>query len=155
MMTEYTPQFELFWKAYPSRGRGSNPKFPAFKAWKNAMKVAGPQTIIDSLAGYKEHQAEHIGTPLICQATTYLNQRRWEDYVTEPSEPPALAETPERQGLQELVGSTDYELWFKAPHCVLNGNQLVISTPFRRKWIEQQYGLKLAAAGYEIKERVS
>jgi len=161
-MTEYTKDFERFWLEYPKRHkpgdsqRPSNPKFPSYKAWLKAIKVAPPEVIIDSLEGYKNSLGDRLGTPFVCQCTTYLNQRRWEDYP--PGEVPAPQEqeapaAPDRQELFAAFGSTDYNLWFKEAHIL--DKTITYATEFRRKYVEQQYGPKLRGMGFVISETLS
>lgn len=89
--------FEEFWKAYPKR-EGSNPKQPARKKYLGALRAGAEASEI--LAAVKrfaeeERKSEHIGTPYVPQALTWLNQQRWGDYAqsvaadsTGPPQPP-------------------------------------------------------------------
>jgi hypothetical protein len=74
---EYPPNFEEFWKIYPSN-RG---KAAAFKAWEKAKKRGGTEEQLNTAAaGYREYviklgrAEEHIK-----HAATWLNQDDWLD----------------------------------------------------------------------------
>lgn len=72
--------FEAFWKAYPSRGSGGNPKAPAKTAFEKAVKSgADPAAIVAAAKRLVGVDRSKVGTPYVPQATTWLNQRRWED----------------------------------------------------------------------------
>lgn len=72
--------FERFWTAYPSRGQSSNPKSPAREKFKRLVsKGEDPETIIAGAERYAERMADEQNRSLVAQATTFLNQRRWED----------------------------------------------------------------------------
>lgn len=75
----YTPEFEKFWKAYP-RGDG---KIEAWRAW---LKAQGNEefpalddliAIVESRSRTEDWQKEN--GKFIPHASTWLNQRRWED----------------------------------------------------------------------------
>lgn len=93
MSASYTPEFSAFWQWYPKRHRASaNPKKPAFMAYQRALKRTVPDTL---LSGAKMYAAEcradsTVGTHLVAQAATWLNQDRWEAYDTTPSGPPTI-----------------------------------------------------------------
>ena len=84
---EYPPNFEEFWKIYPSN-RG---KAAAFKAWEKAKKRGATEEQLNTAAaGYREYVTrlgraeEHIK-----HAATWLNQDEWLDepdsYRTKPA----------------------------------------------------------------------
>lgn len=87
---------EHFWPlAIHARGRMPNPKAPARKAWERAIRAGhAPQDIV---AGYKGYLGAMMDTDTdpqyICQAATFINQERWEQYLTEP-EAVAYLKTP-------------------------------------------------------------
>lgn len=93
--TRTPDRFEEFWKLYPKR-EGANPKSPARKKFLVALKAGA--TADEILAATKrfaeaERKLEHIGTPYVPMATTWLNQQRWGDYApvnngASPSGPP-------------------------------------------------------------------
>ncbi len=84
-------QFEVFWRAYPSRRSHSNPKKPARAKFEVAVKrgVAAADIIrgAENYAAYVEH--EHTDPKFVAQAQTWLNQERWTQYqgaaATEPA----------------------------------------------------------------------
>ena len=158
-MSGYTFDFNRFWQAYPKRHapgdriRPSNPKFPAFKAWLKALTITDPETIINSVEGYKSALGNDDGTHLVCQCTTYLNQRRWESYIEEPGEPAPAAtipEDPRRKVLYREFGQTDYSLWFEAVE--MHGHALNFKSKFRTDWVEQQFGDRLKEIGFTIQK---
>jgi hypothetical protein len=75
--------FETFWREYPRR-EGPNPKAPARKKFL-ALVASGEDAdrIIEGARRCREdHSARNeIRTRYIAQAVTWLNQRRWEDYL--------------------------------------------------------------------------
>lgn len=74
-------QFEIFWRAYPSRGSHSNPKKPARVKFEAAVKRgADPAAIVRGARAYAVH-VEHDGvnSRYVAQATTWLSQERWND----------------------------------------------------------------------------
>jgi hypothetical protein len=79
-------EFEEFWKAYPKR-KGSNRKSPAEKLFNAAVKSgAEPASIISGAKKFAESEATNVGTPYIPMATTWLNQRGWEDHQPDPAD---------------------------------------------------------------------
>jgi hypothetical protein len=75
--------FEAFWREYPKR-EGPNPKAPAKKKFL-ALIASGEDAdrIIEGARRCREdHSARNeIRTRYVAQAVTWLNQRRWEDYL--------------------------------------------------------------------------
>jgi len=77
----YTPDFLLFWGAYPKKvGKGG-----AARAWKRAVKnMPQVETIAAILERHKASQdwkknnGQYIPNP-----ETWINQRRWEDVISE------------------------------------------------------------------------
>jgi len=73
--------WEKFRAEYPKRG-GSNPWQPARKKFDALIKSGeNPEIIITGATVYRVSMERNcqIGTPYVCQAQTWLNQRRWED----------------------------------------------------------------------------
>ncbi len=79
-------QFEVFWRAYPSRRPHSNPKAPARKKYEAAIKNGvSPANIIRGATNYAGYvQNEGLNRKYVCQAVTWLNQERWEEYQEAP-----------------------------------------------------------------------
>lgn len=79
--------FDEFWAlARGWRGRYSNPRKGrggAEPAWDRAIREgADPEQICLGARGYAAHIAEDDVEPqMVCMATTFLNQWRWEQYV--------------------------------------------------------------------------
>ncbi len=75
-------QFEVFWRAYPSRRPHSNPKKPARAKFETAVKRG--VAAADIIRGAKHYAAyvEREGTDAkyVAQAQTWLNQERWTQY---------------------------------------------------------------------------
>ena len=73
--------FNEFWRSYPKRF-GSNPKAPALKLFRAAVKSgADPPAIIAGARAYASDPATKVGTEFVCQAVKWLRDRRWEDYT--------------------------------------------------------------------------
>jgi len=96
-MTEYTEEFEIFWKAYPARWNKNihsmvkRKKFPAFEKWQKLDE----KIRAECLAKVKKIKYAE-GTPR--DAVTWLNQRGWDD-IELPEEKPA----PMPKQVQEMV----------------------------------------------------
>jgi hypothetical protein len=80
--------FELFWRAYPTRGRHSNPKKPARAKFEAAVRRgADPTAIIRGAQAYADHvRRDGVGPRYVAQAATWLNQERWADAAQQPQE---------------------------------------------------------------------
>ena len=87
--TDSGPSFDEFWRVYPKRTPHSNPKQPAKKKFESVIKTGVPAaTIIRGAENYARYvESEGLNRKYICQAVTWLNQERWEEYQE------ALAET--------------------------------------------------------------
>jgi hypothetical protein len=78
--------FEEFWKSYPKR-EGSNRKSPAEKIFNQAVKAgADPQAIISAAKKFGEREATNVGTRFIPMATTWLNDKGWEEFKPDPAD---------------------------------------------------------------------
>jgi hypothetical protein len=80
----YPDIFIAFWEAYPKR-MGSNPKWPAYLAWKKALKLESAESIVRAAKNFSTAMGDKVGTQFIPMGATWLNQRRWEEYLTEPA----------------------------------------------------------------------
>jgi hypothetical protein len=86
-------EFEEFWKTYPKR-EGDNPKSPARKAFEAAVKQGfDPKVIIAGLRIGTARNHDKVGTRFIPRASTWLNERRWEQY-TQSAEAAAQPDVP-------------------------------------------------------------
>jgi len=76
---EYTPEFEIFWDAYPKK----KSKGTAFKAWKKIKRVKSllPQILKAIETQKKTVDWQKDNGQYIPYPATWLNGRRWEDEV--------------------------------------------------------------------------
>ena len=88
--------FEEFWKAYPSRSPASNPRKPALEKFRAKVKSGTPaEDIIRGAEGFTaavEQRRAREGDAFdsvtaVCQAVTFINQDRWEQYMGEAEAP--------------------------------------------------------------------
>ena len=74
--------FNLFWRAYPSRGSRTNPKKPARAKFISAIK--GGATAEEIIRGAENYAAsierDGLKPQFVQQAQTWLNQQGWEGY---------------------------------------------------------------------------
>lgn len=68
----YTPQFEQFWNLYPQHRRKEKPK--AFVEWKQAIKRADPDVIIEGLRSYLTGDVTYAPYP-----AKWLKTDSWQD----------------------------------------------------------------------------
>ncbi len=73
-----TPEFDLFWKAYPIKVG----KAAALKAWIKAVKVEAPDVIIAGAQRYADDPNRHPS--FTAHASTWLNAHRWNDSPLPP-----------------------------------------------------------------------
>lgn len=86
--------FDAFWSVYPRR-EGANPKSPARTRFERAVsKGAKADDIIRAAKAYASDPSTKQGTPYVAQAVTWLNQRRWEDYLENPAPTARAPEKP-------------------------------------------------------------
>lgn len=79
-----TGLFETFWKAYPPRNGVRSGKAQAEKCWKKAAKKkAEPELLKACLKALEWQKKDEMWTKdngmYIPMASTYINQKRWED----------------------------------------------------------------------------
>ena len=85
--TALDSSFEEFWKVKPSRGKASNPKAEAKKAYVAAVNGgAEPEAINAAAAAWAKREADKVGTEFIPMARTWLKGRRFDDYKPDPAE---------------------------------------------------------------------
>src|SRR5271166_160927 len=100
--------FDRFWSVYPKR-TGGNPKLVARQKFDRAVKAgADPEHIIFGAKSYAAEARKAIGTEFIAMASTWLNQRRWEDYESRYMEAAALV--PLRR-VFVIEDSPGWQLW--------------------------------------------
>lgn len=100
------PRFAEFWTAYPSRGDAANPRKPASEKFTIAVRTgADPQAIISGAKRYSDamRRERNAGTSLTMQATRFLHQAVWEQYVDRPGANGAGPAQP-RLSLAERLG---------------------------------------------------
>lgn len=85
-VSEYTPEFETFWKKYPSRWNSNlsisvkRKKYPAFESWQKLSPKIRAECLFKA-----KHIKKSEGVPRDC--VTWLNQRGWDDIELEKPEP--------------------------------------------------------------------
>ena len=101
--------FDEFWAAYPRR-KGANPKHAARLKFEAAVKKGdSPDVIIEAARLYaRELEAiRKLDSEFVAMASTWLNQRRWEDYIISQTAPPkpkffVQIDTPEWMAWEEF-----------------------------------------------------
>ncbi len=75
-------EFNLFWEAYPKRTGGRN-KAQAEEKFLKIIRAVPPSDVIKGARLYAKEcdRLKTTGTQYVSMATTWLNQRRWEDYT--------------------------------------------------------------------------
>ena len=88
--------FQKFWVAYPSRGSASNPKKLALDAFRRKAEAGVPvgdilrgvERFAAAVARQRHEEGEGFSPRhAVCQAVTFLNQERYNDYGTEAEKP--------------------------------------------------------------------
>jgi len=121
----YTDEFEAFWKAY---NRVQNcKKYKAFVAWKKATKLEEPEVITQGAIAYGKYlegewkKPGNNGYPAAAHASTWLNDRRWDDFTSEDrpavNDKPIINTNHPRLAdalflLANKIGFPVYESWF-------------------------------------------
>ena len=80
------PGFPEFWAAYPKRD-GDNPRKTAVRAYAKAIRRGvKPETLMTAVRAYAEELAAkgRIGTEFVAQASTWLNQERFDRFNGKP-----------------------------------------------------------------------
>lgn len=102
--------FDRFWSAYPKR-KGSNPKQPARKAFDRAIQRVSADTLIAAANAYASADADKVDSPYICQAVTWLNQARWEQYEPKLKSPVDFEAMRRANGGQDARTTQQTTLW--------------------------------------------
>ena len=149
----YTEDFEAFFRAYPRR-KGGNPKHLAFKAYKKVVKVVPAERLRASLTGYWVSLGDKVNTEYVLMASTYLNQKRYEEFLDfglpERPKPPPFnpPQDTKKKKLYELVGESNYRLWFD-PCSTRHDGKLLIKNKFKRDWTAEKFMAEIYAAGFK------
>jgi hypothetical protein len=74
-------KWQVFWAAYPSRGRYANPQMPAREHFLLLLGQGVPaEEMTDGAKTYARDMADEAERRLVAQAQTFLKQCRWEQY---------------------------------------------------------------------------
>lgn len=88
--------FEEFWETYPSRGSASNPRKPALEKFRLKVEtgasaediVRGAEGFAATIARRRAQEGDGFNpVTAVCQAVTFINQHRWEQYAPEAEAP--------------------------------------------------------------------
>lgn len=95
--------FEVFWKIYPNK----TGKAESNKKW-DKLKPVEQEAILEFIPNWLKHKPfEGYNYPM---ATTFLNQRRWEDeLVTKPTEQ-KQSETPTYKSVSQIMAEEEIKL---------------------------------------------
>lgn len=88
--TEADDQFETFWTTYPRNANsgkpgGGAPRAEALKRW-HKLSAADREAALTGVANYADYCAR-ADAEFAAHATTWLNQRRWEDWQQPAAQP--------------------------------------------------------------------
>lgn len=100
--------FARFWSVYPRR-HGSAGKAIARVKFERACRKVDPEVLIAAARQYAAENEKKVGTEFIAMASTWLTQRRWEDYESEPDRP-RLSDA-ERDRLMEQWRRKQESMW--------------------------------------------
>src|SRR3546814_3114675 len=124
MRRKYPPDFEAFFKAYPT----GDAKAAAFVAWQKAEGIRPPlaELIAAIEQRHRHHQwleANRKFAPSWPYAATWLNGARWEDRCEVPTQrvQPAPAEAPSDEQLQRArMNELAHTAWLRIRAAVLS-----------------------------------
>ena len=127
---QYPKEFLDFCKAYPSRGKAANPKSPAFKKWKKAIKDGvDPQILIAAAARYKTDMGDKDGTEFVVQMVRWFSEKRWTDTTSEDASQGTDEPPPDLKGWRlaawKSMGASPYKSWIE-PATVSRNSEVVI-----------------------------
>ncbi len=147
--------FERFWKAFPARR--PNPKAVAREIFERLVeKGVDPEDLVRGAAGYAvECRRLKTEEAFVCQAKTFLRQKRWTDYQEAEPEAAALAATPHREIFAPFIESgrlkdVDLVSWL-APltfERLPQSDICIVTAPtiFHRDWVKANFFGLLQAA---------
>jgi hypothetical protein len=143
--------FEAFWKAYPPRR--PNPRALAEAAFTRCVQEgATPAQLVSAAAAYAAECRERaIGEAFIVHASTFLRQRRWQDYLDAP---PATRDAGQpAEPVHELwpllrphLDRATFNVWIGRCRVTENSPELLhlmAPTLFVARHIEQEWGALL------------
>lgn len=105
-MTEYSADFEMFWKIYPDRWdrnmnqRIKRKKAPAFEKWKKLSKEIRAECLL------KAKDIKYAEGSSARDCVTWINQRGWEDMRKEEGKKPLPSEI--QAMVDKLLKTPDY-----------------------------------------------
>jgi hypothetical protein len=83
----FDQKFNEFWKAYPSRGKASNPRKPARELFEKHLKNGiDPDEIIAGARKGIGTNSDKAGTEFVPQAVKWLRDERWRDSASSSDE---------------------------------------------------------------------
>lgn len=147
----YSPAFQSFWKSYPRTENMS--KKAAFDAWNKQKKHLPPlESLLVCLAKYRsfiEAETKVQGRQYpVKHAQGWLNERRWETYLTqqETQNPQAARhladwadEIPEWADFKAKLSPTEWAMWFSKVRPNGSIASLVLNSSFELEKIGQKY----------------
>lgn len=143
--------FDRFWAAYPYRRE--NPKAPARLMFSRLVAEGEDVEVLIAAAGrYAEFcKAEKTKSTFIPHARKWLNQRYFEDYLTDPDAPASAPEGPSPEhplaGLYAEVGPGPWGSYF-APLAIdltVQPVRVTAVTGFARDRLKRDYGRQIEA----------
>jgi hypothetical protein len=111
LSVEIVQQFNEFWKRYPRVPGRAWSKVAALQAFSRAIRVARLEEILAGLEiAKRSRQWQEEGGRFIPMPSTFLNQRRWEDFISEREHVLAdvRMDAPKYQGKTIKIGSRVY-----------------------------------------------
>jgi hypothetical protein len=102
---ESDSDFELVWAERWSRGNESQPKAPALKAYKAAIRAGITHgEILEAVKRRQGIPPDKVGTAYAPQMATWLNQRRWRDAAPQQAQSKRYEDmTPEEQAASKTA----------------------------------------------------
>ena len=152
----YSPDFQSFWKAYPRTETMS--KKAAFDAWRKQKRHLPPiETLLLCLAKYRsfiDSETRKQGRQYpIKHAQGWLNERRWEAYVSKEQEGQETArhladwadEIPEWAAFKDKLSPAEWVAWFSKVRPNGSVATLVLNSAFELEKISEKYLPRLLA----------
>ncbi len=156
IQTKYSEEFELFWELYPSKPRHKGSKKVAHDSFLKALRITTLRNIVEGVQGYAVYIS--ASREYNANASTWLNQHRWEDEYPIIKETEVLLDftideafekriknddwRKVRKVFLEKYGSAKFVHWIKDIACIKTSGtevSLICSSNFTLNWIQQQY----------------